>query len=246
MRVAAISDIHGNLFALEAVLEDIARHDADMVLNLGDNLAGPMDPRGVCDLLMGADFPSVRGNHDRVLVMPKPGKEYGPIDAFAQEQLELPQLTWLSQLPETLSVPEIFLCHGTPQSDAAPWLDRFWSGRTATYPDHDEVAALADGLDFPVMLCGHTHLSRVVRLRDDRMVVNPGSVGVQFNHGAPDARYALLERRPGGWTASLRSVPYDHEAAARQAEANGFPGWRLALTTGWVGPEGLFSTPRAG
>ena len=75
---------------------------------------------------------------------------------------------------------------------------------------------------------------------DGRLIVNPGAVGIQFNHGSPDARYAIIERRDGKYYPSLHAVPYDHFAAARQAEANGFPRWREALITGWVGAEGLF------
>jgi diadenosine tetraphosphatase ApaH/serine/threonine PP2A family protein phosphatase len=79
-----------------------------------------------------------------------------------------------------------------------------------------------------------------VRLRDGRLIVNPGSVGLQMNHGSPDARYAIVERRDGKYYPSFHAVPYDHFAAARQAEANGFPQWRDALVTGWTGAAGLF------
>lgn len=245
MQIAVISDIHGNRLALEAVLDDIERRDVDMVLNLGDNLAGPMDPTGVCDLLMAADYPSVRGNHDRFLIEPSPGPHFGPVDAFVLQTLDMPQLTWLAQLPPTLSIPDVFLCHGTPQSDMEPWLDDWRNGRVMTLPDEAAVAGPAEGLDFPVLLCGHTHLPRAVRLSDGRLIVNPGSVGLQFDHGSPDARYALIERRGEAWSVTHRVVPYDFEGAARQAEANGFPAWREALTGGWAGPAKLFNTPRA-
>ena len=86
-----------------------------------------------------------------------------------------------------------------------------------------------------MLLCGHTHVPRAVRLRDGRLIVNPGSVGLQINHGSPDARYAIVELRGGKYYPSFHAVPYDHFAAARQAEANGFPQWRDALVTGWVG-----------
>jgi len=58
-----------------------------------------------------------------------------------------------------------------------------------------------------VFLCGHTHVPRAVRLRDGRLIVNPGAVGVQFNHGSPDARYAIVERRYGKYTRSSASSP---------------------------------------
>ena len=110
----------------------------------------------------------------------------------------------------------------------------------ATVPDEASVTAKAEGFDYPVILCGHTHIPRAVRLRDGRLIVNPGSVGLQVNHGSPDARYATIELRGGKYYPSFHAVPYDHFAAARQAEANGFPEWRDALVTGWAGPQGLF------
>jgi diadenosine tetraphosphatase ApaH/serine/threonine PP2A family protein phosphatase len=96
------------------------------------------------------------------------------------------------------------------------------------------------GISQPVMGCGHSHRPRAVRLTDGRMIVNPGSVGLQFVHGSPDARYAVVEEKAGRWSVTQRIIPYDHEGAASLAERNGFPKWRPALTTGWTGPEGLF------
>ena len=240
MRVAVISDIHGNLPALEAVLEDIAAASVDRVLNLGDTLAGPIDPLGVVNALMAANYPTVCGNHDR-WVIDRSAKGHGAVDAFVLDKLNADQRAWLAALPATLVVDDIFMCHGTPASDEDPWLDSWWTGRTHDQFDEAHVTALANGLEYPVLLCGHTHMQRAVRLRDGRLIVNPGSVGLQFLHGMPDAHYAILDRHAdGSWTADLRMIPYDREAAARAAEASGFPQWRDALMTGWPAPAGLF------
>ena len=239
MKVAVISDIHGNRLALEAVLDDIGRQRVDAIFNLGDLLSGPLEPNWVADILMDLDIPTVRGNHDRALIA-EPA-DMGAVDRFARAQLEERHLAWLKALPPTLAMlDDIFLCHGTPMSDEEFWLDGWWEGRTVTTPDEASVAARAEGFDFPVMLCGHTHVARAVRLRDGRVIVNPGSVGLQFNHGSPDARYATIELRDGLYYPSLHAVPYDHFAAARLAEANGFPQWREALVTGWAPATGLF------
>ncbi|RYE09534.1 MAG: metallophosphoesterase [Hyphomicrobiales bacterium] len=240
MKIAVISDIHGNRLALEAVLDDIARQGVDGTFNLGDLVAGPMEPNWVLDILMDIDIPTVRGNHERALI-DNPPEKLGPVDRFAQIQMEARHRGWINALPPTLSiVDDIFLCHGTPTSDEEPWLDGWWDGRTTTIPDHATVAAKAEGFDYPVLLCGHTHIPRAVRLRDGRLIVNPGAVGLQLNHGSPDARYATVELRGGKYYAAFHTVPYDHFAAARQAEANGFPQWRDALIAGWVGAKGLF------
>ena len=240
MKVAIISDVHGNRLALEAVLDDITREGVDATFNLGDMFSGPLEPNWTADILMDLDLPSVCGNHDRAL-RDNPPEKLGPVDRFAQEQMDSRHRIWINDLPETLALlDDVFLCHGTPTSDEEPWLDGWWNGRTSTSPDEATVAAKAEGFDFPVFLCGHTHVPRAVRLRDGRLIVNPGAVGVQFNHGSPDARYAIVERRDGKYYPQFRAVPYDHFAAARMAEANGFPNWREALITGWVGAAGLF------
>ena len=240
MRIAVISDIHGNRLALEAVLEDIERHGVDMTLNLGDLVSGPLEPGRTADLLLECDFPTVRGNHERVLIA-NGAPALDPVDRFAHRDLKARHLDWFADLPATLAInSEIYMCHGTPTDDNSPWLDNWWHDRVTKLPDEAAVAAEAKGLDYPVLLCGHTHMARDVRLKDGRLIVNPGSVGLQMVHGSPDARYAILDRRAGRWSVMLCAIPYDHAAAAVQAQRNGFASWVPALTSGWAGPEGLF------
>ncbi len=240
MRIAVISDIHGNRPAGEAVEADIAALGVDTTINLGDLVSGPVDPVGTIEALIERDLPTIIGNHDRYL-MERPIERLDSVDRFVASRLGATHFDYLRGLPKTSDVAgEVYMCHGSPGSDVEPWLDNWWTGRSTTMPDEAEVLAKAAGVDFPVLLCGHTHIARIVRLRDGRLIVNPGSVGIQFFHGAPDARYALLERRNGTWSASLRAVAYDWDAAAQLALANGFPNWTAALTTGWVGAEGLF------
>jgi diadenosine tetraphosphatase ApaH/serine/threonine PP2A family protein phosphatase len=103
------------------------------------------------------------------------------------------------------------------------------------------LLGVANGL----ILCGHTHVPRLLRLADGRLVVNPGSVGLQgfdddhvhphvIETRSPHARYALLTRRPAGWQVEWRAVPYDAEPAARLAQQHGRPDWAHALRTGFV------------
>jgi predicted phosphodiesterase len=240
MRIAVISDIHGNRPAFEAVEADIAQHSVDAILNLGDLVSGPMDPVGTIELLMERTFPTISGNHDRYLIE-HPAAELDRVDTFVAGKLKRTHVDYLRSLPSTRDIEgEVYMCHGTPTSDVEPWLDNWRNGRGAVLPDEAAVTAKADGLHFPVLLCGHTHVARIVRLRDGRLIVNPGSVGLQFYYGAPHARYALLERHGGQWSASLHLVRYDWDKAAKLAVKNGFPAWSDVLTTGWPGAEGLF------
>jgi diadenosine tetraphosphatase ApaH/serine/threonine PP2A family protein phosphatase len=248
MKFAAIADVHGNCLALEAVLADIAALGIEDVVNLGDHVSGPLEPRRTADLLMQRGFPSVRGDQDRRLAELGPP---GTSSRFDHRQLDRNHLDWLASLPSTLVYhDDVLLCHGSPQSDAAWWLDRVTEdGEIRPRPIQDiEAEALCSeglGIDASLILCGHTHLPRVVRLRDGRLVVNAGSVGCpgydglkpvyhKVQTGTPDACYAILERSLQGWSVTFRYVPYDHMSMAELARTNGLPVWASALATGWI------------
>lgn len=237
MRIAVVSDVHGNLEALDAVLDDIARQGVEATVALGDFLSGPSDPVGVADRLIELKLPSVRGNHDRYIT---DGREKDwHIDALVRSLLDEPQHQWLAAVPATLLLEEdVFLCHGTPRDDNTSFMDTM-VGTIPTMHPRDYIEAEAAGFDHEVLLCGHTHVPRSLRLADGRLVVNPGSVGLPMEIGSPDARYAIIERRRAGWNTELRAVAYDHAAAARQALDKGYPAWAEALTWGWASPKGL-------
>ena len=175
MRIAAISDIHGNLDALEAVLADIARRGVDVTVNLGDIVSGHLQPRATAARLMGLGLPTIRGNHERQL-LGDPAR-MGVSDAYARAQLLPEQLDWIAALPATLRLRhDVLLVHGTPASDLVYFLDSVTpQGSRAATPM--EVAERAGETDAALILCGHTHMPRQVRLADGRLIVNPGSVG---------------------------------------------------------------------
>jgi putative phosphoesterase len=247
LRVAVLSDIHGNSAALEAVLADVAGASPDLVVNLGDCLSGPLDAGGTAERLLAARLPTVAGNHDRWLV-DRPPEAMGAWERAALPQLAPAHLGWLRTLPATLELAGMLLCHGTPASDTEPWLDAPGPGGVMALAPAEAVEAAAAGIPGEVLLCGHTHIPRVVRLADGRLVVNPGSVGcpawadrrsrpaARAETGAPDARYALIERRGGAWSAALRTVAYDARPMVALAEAAGEADWVSALCRGRVAP----------
>jgi predicted phosphodiesterase len=245
MKFAAITDVHGNCVALEAVLRDIAALGIRDVVNLGDHVSGPLEARRTADLLMTQTITTIRGNHDRQLVE-LPRDAMGPSDRHAYDELEKRHLDWLTGLPATAQFrDEVLLCHGTPASDTTYWLETVTSDGVVCAAPIEDIERQAAGIDASLILCGHTHLPRVVRLRDGRLIVNPGSVGCpgydydvpifhKVESGNPNACYAVLEQTPQGWSATVRHVPYDHLAMADLARRNGRSEWASALATGWI------------
>jgi predicted phosphodiesterase len=243
MRFAAIADVHGNLMALEAVLADIAVLGIREVVNLGDHVSGPLEAARTADLLMEHGFPSVRGDQDRRLVELF---QAGTSTRKDFQQLSRKHFDWLGAMPATLLYrDDVYLCHATPRDDAVFWLDRIAADGTLRLTGIDAIEAEASGIGASLILCGHTHIPRVVRLRDGRMIVNPGSVGLpgydlqkpiphKVEVGTPDACYAILERASGTWSATIRFVPYDNTAASEMARSGGMPNWASAIATGWI------------
>jgi predicted phosphodiesterase len=246
MRFAAIADVHGNHLALEAVLADIRAQNISDIVNLGDMASGPLDARRTMDALMSLDAVHVLGNHDRWLI-DRPVEKMGAWERPAYPQLNATHLDWLRTVPTTRVFRDrVFLCHATPTDDNVYWLETVTPEGAVTMASLEAIEKEAEGISQPLILCGHTHVARAVKLRDGRLVVNPGSVGspgfsyhVPFAHrieaGTPDARYAILELMPAGWSVTLRHVPYDNQAMAALARRNGDEEFAAALSTGWVG-----------
>jgi len=245
MRFAAIADIHGNHLALEAVLSDIRAQGISDIVDLGDMLSGPLDARPTADILMKLDAVHLLGNHDRYLI-DRPHEKMGPWERLVHTQLEPRHLDWLRTLPANCVYrDQVFLCHATPTNDETYWLDTVLPGGEVCMSPLESIEARAVGVAQRLILCAHTHIARAVRLRDGRLIVNPGSVGSPgyrdthpYPHlletGSPDARYAILEQIDGDWHVTFRHVPYDHEAMAALARQNGKAELASALATGWI------------
>ena len=116
-RLAVVSDIHGNLPALEAVAAAIAAEQVDTVLNLGDLLSGPLWPADTAHWLIARGWPTLAGNHERQLLNDPPA-QMNASDRFARERLDARTLAWLAALPATLApAPDVLAVHGQPGSD---------------------------------------------------------------------------------------------------------------------------------
>lgn len=240
--LAVIADIHGNSWALDAVLADIDRRGVTQIVNLGDCAYGSLDPAGTLDRLIARGIPTVSGNQDRIVHAPPPGVRGSADHTFVMERLSDGHVAWLQALPATLTLDELFCCHGTPASDEAYLLEEV-TPQTVRLRDDAALSALLGGIAQPVVVCGHSHVPHVVTLSDGRLIVNPGSVGVSaychdvpYPHvmeaGSPHARYAILRRDAAGWGVELIAVPYAWSTAASVARHNGRPDRATWIATG--------------
>jgi predicted phosphodiesterase len=210
MRIAVIADIHGNLPALEAALADIRARGITRLLNLGDCASGMMWPRETTALLMRAEVPTLRGNHDRWLAEQDPAA-MGRQDAFAHGETDAEQRAWLGGLPDRLHpAPGVLACHGTPSSDTTNLLEEPAHGHLGPAPPGLVRERLgAEGNAVTVVLCGHSHLPSIVRLPggDGPLVVNPGSLGCPAFRGRAGRTRTVrnrARRKPGTRSCTCR------------------------------------------
>jgi putative phosphoesterase len=205
VRVAAISDIHGNLPALEAVLAEVDREGVDEIVVAGDTAHGPW-PGEVVDLLVERGARCVRGNADREVI--EKSDRYGPLAAWSADRLGERRLAVVGSWPLTVELSvaglgAVLVCHSTPRSEDPIY--------TRITPD-DELASLLDGVSAEVVVCGHTHMQYDRRLSTGLRVVNAGSVGMPYE-GRRGAYWALL-----GPDVEFRRTEYDVEAAVAGIE----------------------------
>jgi predicted phosphodiesterase len=228
LRIAVLSDIHGNLPALEAALDDARRQDADAYVDAGDITGGPQAQEAI-RLLRSLNAWMIRGNNEEYLLAYHAGKgpesrrtarQWAPM-RWSHQSLDGETLDFLASLPAQRvlyadAAAPIRIVHGSPRSASE-----------IVFPDGDANAmrlfaemallpanrtpgtldAILAGLDESVLICGHSHI-QWAQERYGRLALNPGSVGSPF--GDPGrAHYALLTWRDGRWRAEHRAVPYD-------------------------------------
>jgi putative phosphoesterase len=220
MRVAALYDIHGNLAALEAALEEVRESGVDRVVVGGDVLPGPM-PRESLDRLLDLDIPVefIHGNGDRAVLAQLRGKDVSEVPEAYREvikwtagQLRPQHERLLAGWPATCRIEidglgGVLFCHATPRSDT-----ELFTRLTAD----DRLAPALAGVDASLVVCGHTHM-QFDRVVGGVRVVNAGSVGMPF---APPAGAHWLVLGPG---VQLRQTSYDLMKAALRLRQTTFP-----------------------
>ena len=244
MRIGLISDIHGNLIALDSVLSELSgKNIVDSIVCLGDAAATGPRPGEVLRRLRSLDIPIVKGNRDEYLLTanlasPQPSlqksdysRRVAEIDNWCRIKLSDEQLTYVRDFPETLTVPlssedngeKLFCFHGSPKSNT--------DSITSATSD-EELALKLGGQTATLMAGGHTHI-QMIRRYADLVIVNPGSVGQAIekprgsynNRRVPWAEYALIRCDDQGSLekAELRRKYLDASEILKDAINSGMP-----------------------
>ena len=229
MKVAVVSDIHGNLQALQSVIADIEKEQCEKVLCLGDlAMAGPQ-PRLVVDYVMNKaeNWTTIQGNTDKMIsgfslkMYDKLHDEY-PVMANALlddvDILEQDKKDFLGSLPARKELVvegvTVLLVHGSPRRNNEDILPNMRIS---------EVQEMIEGETANLILCGHTHVPCGYQTLTKQTVVNVGSVGRPMT-GVPKANYAIIDFNNGTFTVEHREVEYDYLLAAELVRAREFEG----------------------
>jgi predicted phosphodiesterase len=225
MRIAVLSDIHGNLTAFEAVVADLERLSPDVIFHGGDLADAGSSPVEIVDRIRQFGWQGVIGNTDEMLFCPESLEEFASqsaapagiwdlvreMAAATRSALGEERIAWLSQLPRVQIRRPLALVHATSESCwRAP-------GADAT---EAEIQAIYGSLGEPFVVFGHTHRPFIRSIEALGMtLINSGSVGLSYD-GDPRASYLLLE----GNTPSIRRVEYDVKREVKALKSSGIPG----------------------
>jgi putative phosphoesterase len=231
MRVAVVSDVHGNLTAFEAVLADVRQCSPDLVLHGGDLADSGSSPVEIVDHIRSLGWPGVMGNTDEMLVQPDSLDEFArqsssppilwdmirQIASATRSSLGEERLVWLSELPRVKTQADFALVHATPESCWRP---------PPTEASDAELEKLYGSLGRPIVVFGHTHRPSIRGMAGQpRLLINTGSVGLSFD-GDPRASYLILDES----VPSIRRVEYSLEKELKALASCGLPGAEWTAT----------------
>ena len=241
MRIALISDIHGNDAAFQAVIRDLAAAEVDRTIFLGDAATLGPQPTRVIARLRNLNCDCIMGNHDEFLIDAELIKSYTSVkpvvDAvhWCREQIGDDDVAFIKTFKHELELQlspavKMLLVHGTPRS--------YYEELLATTPA-DEVDAMLDNREAAIIAGGHTHL-QMLRQHHGMLLVNPGSAGMPFRDFAegrepivlPHAEYAIIEVIGENVRVDLRRVTYDTQVVYRVMEQSTHP-MRSMLMAAW-------------
>ena len=230
---------------MKAVIEDIKDKQISIIINLGDSLYGPLDPLGTAEILINLKIPSVCGNEDRILLNHDEDdfKKNSSL-SYVIKLLNADTIRWLMKLPKMIEHEKVILFHGTLTNDSEYFIESI-TENGVIIKNNKELILQTAVFSQDVIICGHSHIPRSLFLNNGKIILNPGSVGLQayrdnipFPHvmetGTPHARYSILSRKENHWEIEEVLVQYDWYKASSMALENGRPDWAKWLKYGHV------------
>lgn len=221
MRLAILSDIHGNLLAFEAALRHIAQHGVDLIIVTGDIVVGSPDSSQCWELAKSLNCPIVRGNHERYVAhfgtdeaSPLWSTRQFAVLHFALAQLTEAQRKEMEELPHSFrdpGLPELYVVHASERSD---------HDTVASHTPEEELRNMFPTARERFIIRSHNHFGQV-RLWKNGTIVTNSSVGLPLDSNTT-AQYLLLDRVKDSWHFAHQSVPYDVDAAIKRFHDTGY------------------------
>jgi putative phosphoesterase len=245
VRLAVISDIHGNRWALEAVLKDIKSGGISNIVNLGDSIYGPLDPFGTAEILMNENIISISGNQDRNIIESLNKIDIHPTMKNVISSVNHQITEWLQSLSSSLVLfDEFFSCHGKPTKDDEYLIESI-TGQGSCIRSQKELTDELHDIRQEIILCGHSHMPRIIYLQNNKTIINPGSVGLPayeddlpyyhtMESGSPHARYCIISKEGSELKVDSVALSYDWETAAECAFRNDRSDWGKSILTGYA------------
>ena len=227
MRFAVIGDIHGNIYALEAVYEDIKNKNIDFVISTGDLVGYMMYPNEVIEFLKKNKIASIQGNHDKFIAK---GNKIQDISIFSQEEVQKnaseiytnyvlkdENREFLRNLPEEIRIRKnnfnFLIVHGSPRK-----IDEY------LYENGENLLEITKSFSENVIISGHTHIPYVKKV-EDKYFINAGSVG-KPKHGNPKSTYVIVDLDEE-IKVTIEEASYNYEKMVSDIEKNEYISQKL-------------------
>jgi len=235
MKIALISDIHGNIRALEAVFNSIKDNNISEIYNLGDSLYGPLWPEETAQFIISHNIKSITGNEDEDLLKNELKNE---TEKYVINQLSESSMEWLRNLPNYYENDYITLFHGTPGNSRNYLLENVHNGNI-TIKTNEEIMGIIGNIKTKYIGFGHSHLERVLTI-NAQVLINAGSVGwPAFFEDDPQhkietynnfAKYVIIDNE----NIKMCNVAYNYMSASKKAMENNMNDWSKSIEKGRV------------
>jgi predicted phosphodiesterase len=235
MKIALISDIHGNLPALEAAYKSIKEKGIFEVYNLGDSLYGPLWPEETAQFIIENNIKSIMGNEDEDLIN---NSDKNEIEKYVLNQLSQSSINWLKMLPHICENEYITLFHGSPNNNRKYFLEKIYK-ENIIVKCNEELLENIENIKTKYIGFGHSHLERILVI-NDQILINAGSVGwPAFSDDDPKhkietlnnfAKYVIINNK----NIEICNIEYDYKIACKRAKKNNKEDWSKYIETGRI------------